>query len=154
MKQIVLVLALSCLLIVSSGAESGKMELVGSVTDSNGTVLSVARVELGRDRYVALAIKEQGQDQDTSAVLLLREVEQARGYCADAVEGNRRPAPESFDIVGGFPGENEEMYFLVVNFEGHILPVIRIKKDGREGTFVLNRTNQQRINRLLKTAAR
>lgn len=141
-------------LTLTSASFADSMSSVGSSTDVNGTVLSVAKVELGRDRYLAVSITEADKEENATAFLLLSEVAKARKLFTQTANSSLRPKAGEVEIIGGFPGENEEIHFMVVNFQGVILPVAQVRAKGKERTFVLSRTNSREVNALLKKAAR
>lgn len=142
------------LMTLASPCWADRMELVGALTDANGTVLSVGKVELGRDQYVAVAIKEAGKTKDAHAILLLNEVSQARKYCSATVNSPLRPKPGAVEIIGSFSSPEDHLSFMVVNLEGKVLPIVQTSSDGQENSFVLTHTNQRQLALLLKKAGR
>ena len=56
-------------------AETGKIEIVGHAVDKMGNRSTVSIVELGRDRYLALSIKNDDKPEDATFAVVKREVD-------------------------------------------------------------------------------
>lgn len=136
-------------------AESGKVVPVGEHTDIWGSTAVVSVVELGRDTYLAITIRNKGKEGDATAIVTKNEVKRVIDMCERGAKNKHKVKEGSFEVLDGLPGENEELHVVLVTLDGKTtLAVLQAKEDGRERGYILDRKSAKGLNALLKKAAK
>lgn len=149
----VVVLFVLAVLTGPSVAESGTMTVVGQSQDANGTTATVATVQLGRDRYLAIGLEHADGEQGATQIILKNEVPKLLKMCDEGARTRIKTKKNSFKILDSFPGEGQSLAVVRANLEGQLpITILQINEDGRERNFVLNPQTWKKLRANIKKA--
>ena len=135
-------------------AESGKLSVVGTCQDGFMTVATVAVVELGHDRYLAISVKSNDKAKESTHLVTRTEVDKLIKMGDAAAHDKSKVKEGEFVILSSFAGNNEGIAFVRAKVDGVTLTALQVTEDGRENGFWLKPKSWQKLRTLIKQGKR
>ena len=143
------------LLINPSSAEEGAFQVIGTSKDMLGSEATVGTVNLGRDKYLAVSIKNQGLPDGATHIILKNEVSRLLKMCQKGASNQQKLKKGVFKILDNLAGDQESLAVVRANPEGQVsMTILQITQHGRERNFVLTPKSWSGLKANIKKASR
>ena len=136
-------------------AETGKIEIVGHAVDKMGNRSTVSIVELGRDRYLALSIKNDDKPEDATFAVVKREVDRLLEMIEKGARTRKNLSEGDLEILDSLGGGDSGLAVIRLHLSplGN-LTVLQVTEDGRERQLILDQDTWKALDPLIRRAER